>query len=187
MMAIWQVATIIFLSVAWVHAAEAPKAFAWNPPKVAQSLFTPDLGMLDAEREEYATNLATHAANQVSAAKASPQSLADARRILALALHLSPRNKRALVVNFQLGHGLLPEGSTGNYSAQVLARLLLSRGQLLDKQGGEENQRLARIFIELAAGIDPKNEDAVYASEVHRLDHGAVDWSLLTDGAVSPP
>jgi hypothetical protein len=186
-MGIWQAVTIFFLSVACLHAAEAPKSFAWDPPVVMRSMFTPDLGMLDSEREEYATNLASLAANQVVAAKASAQSLAEARRLLALALHLSPRNKRAIVVNFQLAKGILPEVSEGNYSPQVFARLLLSRGQLLEKQGGDENKRLARMFVHLAAGMDPKNEDAVYASEVHRLDYGTVDWSAITDGLTKKP
>jgi hypothetical protein len=99
--------------------------------------------------------------------------------MLALALHLSPRNKRALVVNFQLSKGLLPEQAEGNYSAQVFARLMLTRGQLLDQQGGAENRKLARYLIQLAAEMDPKNEDAIYASEVQRLDHGAPDWSEM--------
>jgi hypothetical protein len=29
--------------------------------------------------------------------------------------------------------------------------------------------------------MDPKNDDAVYASELQRIDHGAVDWAALTD------
>ena len=162
-----------------IHAADQAKAFAWEPLKVTQSMFTPDLGMLDSERDEYATNLASHAANDVVTAKASSQALADARRMLALAFHLSPRNKRAVVVNFQFSKGILPEVTQGNYSPQALARLLLSRGQLLEKQTGEENKRVARLFVALAAGMDPKNEDAVYASELHRLDHGPVDWNAV--------
>jgi hypothetical protein len=182
-----QAASVFFLSLAVLPAAEAPKAFVWEPLKVAKSSFTPDLGMLDSEREEYATSLASLAVNQVVEAKASTQSLAEARRMLLLALHLSPRNKRAVVVNFQLAKSILPEASVGNYSPPVFARLLLTRGQLLEKQGGDENTRLARMFIQLAAGLDAKNEDAVYASEVHRLDHGPVDWSLLTNGEEKKP
>ena len=136
--------------------------------------------MLGSEREEYATNLASIAINQVVIAKASPESLAEARRMLALALHLSPRNKRAVVVNFQLSKGIVPELSEGNYSPQVFARLILTRGQLLEKQGGEENKLLARYFIQLSANLDPKNEDAVYASELQRLDHGDLDWTPVT-------
>ncbi|MES2923329.1 MAG: hypothetical protein V4819_17370 [Verrucomicrobiota bacterium] len=165
----------------FLGAAEPVKSFPWDSPKVVTSIFTKDLGMLDSERDEYATNLATIASNNLAAAKASPASLADARRMLGLALQLSPRNRRAVVVNFQLAKGILPEISESNYSPPVFARLILTRGQLLAKQGGEENHKLARYFIQLAAELDPKNEDAVYASEVQRLDHGAMDWSAVTD------
>lgn len=183
---ILQAVTAWALGVVLVCAAEAPKTFTWEPLKVGKSLFTPALGMLDSEREEYATNLATLAVNQIVAAKASPQSLADARRMLALALQLSPRNKRAVVANFQLSKGVLPEAAESNYSPQVFARLLLTRGQLLEKQMGDENKRLAAMFINLAAGLDPKNEDAVYASEVHRLDQGPVDWASVTGEGRKP-
>jgi hypothetical protein len=167
--------------MACVRAAESPKTFKWEAPKVTKSAFTRDLGMLDSEREEYATTLAGLAVNEVVTAKASPAALADARRMIALALNLSPRNKKALVANFQLTKGILPEVSKTDYSPQVFARLLLTRGQLLEKQGGDENRFLARVFIQLAASMDPKNEDAIYASEVQRLDQGDLDWSVITD------
>lgn len=187
MKGIWQAATFLSLGMAAAMAGETPKAFSWDPPKVERSMFTRELGMLDSERDEYATNLAQLAANRVAAEKAAPASLVEARRMLALALHLSPRNKRALVTNFQLGKGVPPEAAEGAYSAQAFARLLFSRGQLLEKQGGEENGKLARLFIQLAAAMDPRNEDAVYASEVHRLDHGETDWSAVTDPARKKP
>jgi hypothetical protein len=150
-------------------------------------MFTRDLGMLDTEREEYATNLAALAANKVAAEKASPAALTEARRYLALALHLSPRNKRAIVVNYQLAKGLIPEATEGIYSPQVFARLLLTRGQLLAKEQNGQNQLLARVFTHLAASLDPKNEDAVYASEVHRLDHGSIDWNPFTNPESAAP
>ena len=178
---VWQAGAGLVMMAMAAAAEEPAKTFNWNPPKVGGGMFTNDLGMLDSERNDYSTNLATYAANRVVAAKASPASLEEARRILALALHLSPRNKKALVASFQLGKGLLPESTPSDYSPQALARLLLSRGQLLEKQPGEENIKLARIFIELASSLDPKNEDAVYASEVQRLDHGPVNWNEITD------
>ncbi len=181
MMRLWQVAAVFLITVSFLSGEEAVKGFNWNAPKVATSVFSQDLGMLDSERQEYATNLATLAANRVASTKASAAALAEVRRILALALQLSPRNKRAVVVNFQLAKSLLPEVTDSAYSPQVFARLILTRGQLLAKQGGEENQKLARYFIQLAAELDPKNEDAVYASEVQRLDHGALDWTPITD------
>ena len=176
----WQAAAV-FAALVSPLAAETGNTFAWDAPKVAESIFSRELGMLDSVREDYATYLAAVAVNHLAKAKATPTALADARRMLALALHLSPRNKRAVVVNFQLSKGVLPEATESNYSPQVFARLMLTRGQLLEKQAGDENKRLARYFIQLAAELDPKNEDAVYASELLRLDHGAVDWSALTD------
>jgi hypothetical protein len=187
MMRFWQVTAAFFLSFCPLSADEAAHQFTWNSPRVVTSIFSQDFGMLDSERDDYATNLATHAANAITAAKASPASLADAQRMLSLALQLSPRNKRAVVVNFQLSKGMLPEISESNYSPQVFARLILTRGLLLNQQGGEENRQAARFFIQLAADLDPKNEDAVYASEVQRLDHGAADWKTITQPEADKP
>lgn len=187
MMGIWQVAAVFCAMLMVLRAQDPEKTFAWDPPKVVASVFSKEVGMLDSERDEYATNLAVYASNSLVAAHASEASLETARRVLALALQLSPRNKRAVVVNFQLSKGILPALIEGNYSPPVLARLLATRGQLLDKQGGGENKAVARYFIQLAAEIDPKNEEAVYASEVQRLDHGALDWSLLTEPAEKKP
>jgi hypothetical protein len=164
-----------------VLAAEEKAKFEWKAPDTGAGVFTDALGLLDREREEYADNLTGYASNQVAAAKASVASLAEARRLVALALHLAPRNRKALVLSFQLSRGLLPEPVPGDYRPDVLAGLLYARGQTLKQQGGVENGLLARVFTELAAEMDPKNDDAVYASELQRLDHGSVDWAALTD------
>jgi hypothetical protein len=182
MMRFWQVAGLAGIFATFLRAEEGGTAFAWDPPKAATLGFSRDLGMLDPEREDYATNLAILSANKVAQAKASVASLSDARRMLGLALQLSPRNKRAVIVNFQLSKGLLPELSDALYEPKVFARLMLTRGNLLEKTELEENKRLARYFIQLAAELDPKNEDAVYASEMQRLDYGAADWAAITDG-----
>lgn len=176
----WQ-AVAFFLLVAVCGAAEEKSKFDWKPPVVGAGLFTDQLGMLDREREEYANNLAGYASNRVAAAKASAASLTEARRLVALALHLAPRNRKALVLSFQLSRGVLPEAEPDNFRPDVLAGLLFTRGQVLKEQGGAENLLLSRIFVELAAEMDPKNDDAVYASELQRLDQGAVDWPALTD------
>lgn len=186
MKAFWQVVCVSICCVAAMP-AEEKSGFAMDPPKVTRSMFTQDLGMLDSERDEYATNLAAFAASHIAATKGTAKSALEARRFLGLALHLSPRNKKAVVVSFQLGKGVLPEVTEGNYTPQAFSRLLLTRGQLLEKQGGAEDKTLARFFIQLAAELDPRNEDAVYASEVHRLDQGEVDWSSITDPAPQSP
>jgi hypothetical protein len=168
------------LALAPLCMAEDPK-FAWEPLQIKVSAFTRDLVMLDAERDEYATNLAAYAASTIATNGASLASVKQGRRILALALHLSPRNKQAVVIQFQLAKGIVPEKADGGYSPQVLARLLLTRGQLLLQQAEGENRVLARYLIQLAAEIDPRNEDAVYASEMIRLDTGSPDWTPITD------
>ncbi len=185
MRGLWQAAA--FLATAIACSGAENKGFAWEPPRSEAGVYTADLGMLDAERDEYATNMASYASNQVITAQASPDSLKAARRLLGLALQISPRNKRAVVVCFQLAKGVMPEAQPGEYGAQAFARLLLSRGQLLAKQGGDQNLRLARCFIQLAAEIDPKNEDAVYAAEIQRLDHGELDWTSVTDAPAKKP
>lgn len=157
------------------------KKFAWEPLEIKASIFSRDLVMLDAERDEYATNLAAYAASAIAADGASMASVKQGRRILALALHLSPRNRQAIVTQFQLAKGIVPEKAEGDYSPQVFARLLLTRGQLLMQQKEGEDRMLAGYLIQLAAEIDPRNKDAVYASEMIRLDSGVLDWSPLTD------
>ncbi len=160
---------------------EGAAKFQWSPPEIGAGIFTGDLGMLDRERDEYANSLAGYAQARVAAAKASPASLAEARRLVALALHLSSRNRKATVLRYQLSKGVLPEAAPGEYQPDVLARLLFERSVELKKQGGTENLLCARLFTELSAEMDPKNEDAVYASEMQRLDHGSVNWKDLTD------
>ena len=177
----WQAVLVFLLFPVCLLGEEAAGKFEWKAPKTGAGIFTEDLGMLDRERDEYANSLAGYASNRVAESKASAASLADARRLVALALHLSTRNKKALVLSFQLSRGVLPEPVPGDYQPDVLARLLFTRSELLKKQGGAENTLLARIFIELAAEMDPKNDDAVYAAELQRLDHGNVNWASLTD------
>lgn len=158
-------------------------AFAYVPPVVKEVVFG-DAVMLEQERRSYATNLATYAANLVVMKKASKESLASARRILALAFHLERRNKQAVVVNFQLREGVLPEVKKGDYNPRTFSRLLMARAKLLLRGDGENvNERLlGRCFIEMAAHMDPRNEDAVFEHESQRIDSGELDWGLLTDG-----
>jgi hypothetical protein len=180
---IWQVMILVGLlglATSALRAEEAP-AFKWEPLKIQNSLFSPDIGLLNAERDEYASHLTECAVVTVHQGKASAQALAAARRMLALALHLSPRNRRAIVANFQLAKGLLPAVSKGDFTPPSMARLLTTRGQILAKSEDPENQLLARMFRALAAELDPQNEDAIYASEVDALDHGPIDWSVLTN------
>ena len=112
--------------------------------------------------------------------KGNQKSLDLARKVLGLGLHLSPRNKKCVVANAQLARGVAPGRIAADYEPEVFARLLLARGQLLEKNSKEINVTLARYFIDLAAIIDGRNEDAVYESELRRIDQGDLSWKLLT-------
>jgi hypothetical protein len=175
----WQFPILAAFALTSLQAEEKTK-FTWEKLEIRNSLFTRDIVMLDSERDEYASNLAAYAANEISENGASIASLTQGRKALALAMHLSPRNKQALVTQFQLSKGIVPGKTESDYSTQVFARLLLTRGQLLLQQPEAENTVLAHYLMQLAAEIDPRNEDAVYASELIRLDTGGVDWGKLS-------
>ena len=180
---------VMLLSASTVcgQSEKSSTAFTYQAPIVEKVIFD-DSVMLAQERHNYSTNLATYAANLVAAKEASKESLESARRILALALHLERRNKQAVVVNFQLREGVLPEIKKGDYNPRTFARLLMTRAKLLLKNNNNESERLlARCFIELAAHIDPRNEDAVFEYENQRIDSGDFDWRVLTDAVRDKP
>lgn len=183
----WQALIYLGLLAPLSAAEPKPVALNWEPLKVQASAFTRDLGLLDSERDEYATNLADCAAQAILTGKTDPETLEQARRLLSLALNLSPRNRRAIVVNFQLAKGLIPEDTKGDFSPPTMARLLSTRSGILANSDSQEDQLLARMFCHLAAELDPKNEDAVYASELDRLDHGNLDWTFLTRPRAATP
>lgn len=170
-----------------VGAQEEEHKVEYQAPVVEKMLFNDSIGMFEQERREYAANLAIYAANQVSAKKADEESLQSARRILALALQLDRRNRQAMVVNFQLKQGILPEVKKGDYNPRTFSRLLLSRAKLLERHDDEREKLLARCFVELAALIDPRNEDAVFAYENQRIDSGEIDWRIITDAVKDKP
>jgi hypothetical protein len=151
-----------------LEAQEAVPAFEFKTPIVRESVFKEGLGLLDRERDEYAGAMAAFATNYVVAEKADQASLNFASKALALALHLSSRNKRAMVTKFQLGKGILPKLVESEYSPKTLAALFVMRAETL-------------FEIDLAVTIDPHNEDAIYAFELQKIDYGELKWEQFTD------
>ncbi|MGE9267257.1 MAG: hypothetical protein ACQKBY_04105 [Verrucomicrobiales bacterium] len=181
MMRVWQVCICCWAIFSLAGAEERPVG-GYREPVIQRVVLDDELGMLEREREEYAGNLAAFMSNHLAGKPRPGQADYDlARKVLALALHLSPRNRRAVVLNFQLRKGHVPGKVEGDYEPAVLARLLLTRAEHLFSQKGAGNRLVARCFVELAAQIDPRNEDAVYAYEMQRVDYGALDWTQLTD------
>ena len=176
----WQAMMILAFGLPFGMAKEPEQAIAWQPLAVKISAFSADLGLLDAERESYATSLASCAAIGIREANASQEALDLGQRLLAVALNLSPHNRLAKQVNQQLAQGELPDALRAEYGAPSLARLLLARGNLLVKSQSQEDRLLGRMFFRLAADLDPKNDAAGAASKADQLDFGNVDWTFLT-------
>lgn len=159
---------------------DSAKPFDYQTLEIKKSIFG-DFSMLAQERDDYATTITRLALESAHASPDDKENMKGVRRLISLSLHLSPRNRTAVVANHQLGRGLLPEKKEAEYSRSVFARLLLTRGQLLKKQKGEGDRFVGRCFVELAAELDPRNEEAVYDSEIQKLDGDEVDWSLFSD------
>lgn len=105
---IGQLGFFTILTILGIAQDVAPPKFEFKPPVVRGSIFDDKLGLLDRERDEYARAIANFVTNFVASKKADPDSLAFARKGLGLALHLSTRNKRAMVTKFQLSKGTVP-------------------------------------------------------------------------------
>lgn len=161
--------------------ADGEAKFPYQSLEVRESALG-DFSMLAQERNDYATTLTRLALERVHIDPSNAANMSEVRRLIGFALHLSPRNRTAVVSNHQLGRGLLPEKKEPDYSRTVFARLLLTRGRLLKKQEAKDDQFVGRCFIELAAELDPRNEEAVYDAEIQKLDGLEVDWSLFTKG-----
>ena len=164
------------------EAREAPLP-KFEPLSIPKSVFG-DFSMMPKERDEYASNLTKLALVTIHSLSDRPQDLKaqlpTIRLQMALALNLSVRNRLAIVSNHQLGRGMLPEKPEMDYSPSVFARLLLTRGKLLKEKGTKADSLAGRCFVEMAAGLDPTNEDAIYEYEMQKLDGQAVDWGELT-------
>lgn len=173
----------VFISLLLLATSPAQEAEAVAAPKIpyqkvqiTKSLFA-DFSMLVQERDEYATNLTRLALTAIHEDPESEAAVSEARRLLALALHLSIRNRSAVVANHQLSRGILPEEIKADYSTQVFARLLLTRGKILKKQEAASDKFVGECFVEISAALDPRNEDAVYEFELQKLDGRQVDWA----------
>lgn len=134
----------------------------------------------DLERDDYATNLTLYAVSRIHSGEGDQASFDLARRLIALALNLSPRNRKGVVVNAQLKKGVLPELGAGGYDVKVFANLLYTRGKMIEQNVSDENLLLARYFIAFASMMDPRNEDIIFEAEIRRIDHGEINWEELT-------
>ena len=161
----------------WASAQE--KAQQYRSPEVTVSRFSKELEMLDREREKLAKNIAIYAGNRVSRENRGKHSLAIARRLLGLSLHLAPKNSVASALDRRLSDGEIPAKEKTEYGNEIFSELLLNRGKDL-RVGNREDALLSRCLIEIAVIVNPKNKAAVKALELQNIQHGAVDWTVFT-------
>ncbi len=169
------VAVALLLSVAWGQDKKKEGVV------LKRGMFSRELGMLDAERDEYAAHLAAQAANLLAAGDGKAEKI-RALRLLSMAKRLSPRNKRTQLVDALVREGVKPKPVADAFTPVSLAQLLLTRGKLLQDEEGAENHWVGRAFVEMAAELDPKNKQAVKEREEQTFDFGKFDWSLLGGG-----
>ena len=162
-------------------------AQAYKPPKFDKPAFdVKKVGLMEVERQKFATNLAGYVANEVKVAENSHKA-EWARKLIGLALHLDRRNRVALVANHQFNRGLAPKKVAMDYKTEPLAKLLIAKSKAIAAVGGQENLYLAGLFLATAVEMDPGNEDAVYQMELYKIDVGQIDWEPITDGKPRKP
>lgn len=110
----------------------------------------------------------------------SEKSQMTARRMLALSMHLSPRNAFVQETNRQLVQGKLPDLVRMDYAPDLLARLLQMRAELLLESKAEKDVQLGRYFLHCAYGMGERSEELKMLYREDHEKHGALDWRLLT-------
>ena len=162
-------------------------AQAYKPPKFDKPAFDFEkLGLMEVERQKFATNLAGFVVNEVKVQE-NAHKAEVARRLLGLALQLDKRNRAALVANHQFNRGVEPQKVETDYKTGPLAKLFVAQSKALAKLGGEENLYLSGLLLAAAVEIAPEDEDAVYELELYKLDVGEIDWDPITDGRSRKP
>lgn len=163
-------------SMTWLKAEEEK---GYDEPIVTKALFTGDkIAILAVDRDKLATNIAAFVVNSIKpGGKASELDVAT--RLIGLALHLNPRNRMAVVANFQFKKGLSPKKVEPEYSPVTLAELMQRKAELIHKRGGDLNAMLAGYMLAAAVDIDPRNETAIYQLEMYRKAVAEIDWTPI--------
>ena len=161
------------------------KGAKYYEPIVIKPLFVADeIAILAVDRDKLATNIAAFVANSIKPG-GNAEDIDTATRLIGLALHLDPRNRMAVVVNFQFKKGLAPRKVEAEYSPVTLAELLQRKAESIHKQGGDLNAMLAGFMLAAAVEIDPRNETAIYQLEMYRKAVAEIDWTPIV-GRVRP-
>ncbi len=175
---------IVFLS----GSAMADEAPPFRRLEIESPRFTADqVGLIQLECEKVATFLSVYAYRnfregiQAGAAPARIQ----ARRFLALALHLDPHNIAAGKINDALADGKQwPEEIALPQDPKLFAESAWSLIRRLRASTQQAAKDLAGFLSLVAADVDPTNEDVVHAAEVFLREDAESSraWKNLASG-----
>lgn len=146
------------------------------------------VGVLQLELEKMANLLALFAYHEYAGkiSQGDAQSRLQARRFLSLAMHMDPGNATVNRIHEMLVarrtdkiEGVVVEGAALALSASRLCNRLLMRSE-------PDAHRLAGFLGQIAADLDPKNEDAVYAAElfISKTPDLILAWKELAMGKI---
>lgn len=173
------VMVVLFCSVSAGFCGAGQLRVDYRAPEIGDAMFDRGVSMLGREQDEYATRLVANAVLLVRVGKGDGASLRRAERLMAVALHLSPKNKAAADVGKSLAAGKIPEQVRGDYYGKVFARLMMMRGQLLLDGGTDRDQILGRCFLSLAMEFDPGNKVLRQRSADAEDEYGMLNWNWL--------
>lgn len=154
----------------------------YRAASIEESLFTADkVGMLELECKDIAESLAGVAMERFEKRRHewTKKEAVLAEKIVVLARHLDPRCKIATEMDKAFASGAAVESRWEKKRVVVLVETLVLRAKLLRATGKADDVRLAACFLDVAAEIDPKNENAIYAFEIFRRDVGSVNWDVV--------
>lgn len=165
----------------------APEHRAFIKPKVPVPLFTPaKTALLEVECERIALFLARQAAEKYTAAvlRGEREAMSEGRLMLTISLHLMPLNASAVHCSDCWAEGKSPSLPPPGEDMRAFSSFLLMAAQRQGGEAGSARETLGRVLNRLAADYDPKNEDAVYASEMQDRAGKAPPLRELLEGTV---
>jgi len=154
---------------------------------VPAPLFTPDkTALLEVECERIAAFLARHAAEKYTngVLHGEREAMSEGRLMLTLSLHLAPFNAAAVHCSDCWVEGKTPSLPAPGEDTHAFSSFLLTAAQRQSGGPGTARETLSRVLTRLAADLDPKNEDAVYASEVQDQTGKAPPLRELLEGSL---
>jgi len=167
----------------------APEHRPFIKPKVPVPLFTPaKTALLEVECERIAIFLAREAAEKYSPAvlRGEREAMSEGRLMLTISLHLMPLNASAVHCSDCWAEGKAPSLPPPGEDMRAFSSFLLMAAQRqAGGKAGSAREVLGRVLMRLAADYDPKNEDAVYASEMQDRGGKAPPLRELLEGTVT--